>query len=405
VRPSGGPKGYTWGTDPRCHMRWPFATKRAPSLDGADRGECWSTDFALRLFKQLALESGDRNLVFSPASILLCLGMALEGATGETRDSIVEALSAEPEELRSTLGSLKSALEMKGPSLQLEAANSLWCDRRAMLGSEYVASMKQAYDAEVSVLDFNNTEAVAKINAWVAAKTRGKIERIVSFLDPLAILVLANAIYFKDLWEEPFLRDATRMEIFRTSRGSKLEVPLMTQSGSYLYYENSQLQVVRLPYNTPSLAMYVFLPSKRSSMSNFLLSLQSASWDNWIRNMEMTEGWLSLPRCKITCDTSLSKSLSKLGMEIAFDPERAQFDAICGPPARFWLSEIMHKAFVEINEEGTEAAATTAMEACGASPRRTPFFTMIVDRPFFFAICDVTTKAILLMGSVEEPQA
>lgn len=392
-------------------MPWPFSVRRYPPLDLKQRNHASSANFAFKLFQQLGTEQVTRNIVFSPASVMLCLCLLQEGATGETRKAMSEVLEVaglEPEALQLAIVALKSALRIEGPGLQLEAANSLWYNPEWAPRSDYVARIREEYDAEVVALDPLGPETVARINAWVSARTRGKIEGILTTIDPLTSLIAINAIYFKDLWGQVFDRDQTRDESFHTSDGRKLEVPLMSQYGSYPYYEESKFQAVRLGYKTSRLAMYVFLPARRSNLSEFRRSLNSAAWDKWIRRFSVIEGHIRLPRFKLTYESSLKSALSKLGMGIAFDRQRARFDAINPPPPEIWIDQILHRAFVEVNEEGTEAAAVTAaMMMCSSAlhpkPRRT--FEMIVDRPFFFAICDDYTKSILFMGSVEEPHA
>ena len=217
---------------------------------------------------------------------MLCLGMLLRGATGQTQEAIAKVLEVgdlRPEELRAVIADLKSALQIEAPDLLIQAANSLWCNKQWSPCDEYLAGLREDYDAEVNTLDFRQAEAVTRINSWVSKKTSDKIGSIVDQLDPLRPLVAINAIYFKDSWSQQFDRALTREDSFHTNRGRVLKVPFMSQHGSYAYDESSKIQIVRLPYNTPRLAMYVFLPSKRSSLQEFPEGLNSASWMNWRR--------------------------------------------------------------------------------------------------------------------------
>jgi serine protease inhibitor len=390
-------------------MRWPFATKSELPLDLPEKGESTSRRFAFRLFRQLAGEPGARNVFFSPASVMLGLWPLHDGSTGATREAmakVLEVAGLEHKELQSVVGALRSALQIETPGLKLEAANSLWCNQRFRPRSEYIAGVREHYGAEAFVLDFRGHQAVARINDWVAEKTHGKISNVLNSLDPLTLLIAINAVYFKDSWRERFMPELTREEFFHTSEGQELKVPLMSQYGSYSYYEDSKFQAVCLPYKTSRLAMYVFLPSKKSSLREFQLNLNSGAWDKWKRRFATMEGHIRLPRFKLSYQAILNNSLSELGMAPAFDPHGARFDAISAPPPVICIGTILHSAFVEVNEEGTEAAATTLvmmpLAAKYARPRiRT--FEMIVDRPFFFAICDILTDTILIMGSVEKP--
>jgi serine protease inhibitor len=392
-------------------MRWPFAAKSELPLDPPEKSESPSRRFAFRLFRQLAGEPNARNIFFSPASVMLCLWPLYDGATAETREAmakVLEVAGLEPKEVQSLVGALRSALQIERPGLKLEAANSLWCSQLFSPRSEYIAEVRKDYGAEVFALDFGGDRAVATINAWVEEKTHGKIGSILSSLDPLTFLVAINAVYFKDSWSKPFMSEFTREESFYTSEGRKLRVPLMSQFGSYSYYEDSKVQAVCLPYKTSRLAMYVFLPARKSSLRDFQLDLNAGAWDKWMRRFEAMKGHIRLPRFKLTYQAMLNRPLSQLGMAPAFDPQRARFDAISPPPPAIWIETVLHRAFVEVNEKGTESAATTVamMPALASSGQpRTRTFEMIVDHPFFFAICDSVTNTILFMGSVEEPDS
>ena len=392
-------------------MAWPFASKSAPTSNLLEKSASPSTRFAFKIFRQLAAEHESRNVFFSPASVMLCLWLLHEGATGLTRESmatVLELAGLEAEALQLALVELKSALQIEAPGLQIETANSLWCHHEWVPRSEYISKAREDYDADVVMADFREVETVARINSWVSAKTRGKIGNILSSLDPLTALVAINAIYFKDLWSSPFERQLTREETFHTSEGRKIKVPLMSQWGSYPYYEESKFQAVRLRYKTLRLAMYIFLPSQKSSIAEFQQNLNSAAWDKWTQRLETTKGNIRLPRFKLTYEAILNSALEKLGMGTAFDRHRARFDAIKLPPPEIWIGQILHRAFIEVNEEGTEAAAVTAtmMPLSALRPSKPPrTFEMIVNRPFFFAICDDQTNTILFMGSVEDPNS
>lgn len=391
-------------------MHGPFAALSGLTLDLSWKSASPSARFAFKLFRQLAAEQKAQNVFFSPASVMLCLSLLQEGATGETQESmakVLEVAGLEPKALQLTIVALKSALQIEGPGLQLEAANSLWCNQEWAPRSEYVAKVREGYDAEVLVVDFQRAETVDRVNSWVSAKTRGKIDSVLDTIDPLTALIAINAIYFKDLWDEPFERELTREESFHTSEGRELKIPLMSQYGSYPYYADSKFQAVRLKYKTSRLAMYVFLPAKNSGLQEFQQNLNSAAWDKWTQRLETFVGHIRFPRFKLKYGAKLNSALEKLGMGIAFDRRRARFDTINLPPPEIWISGVIHRAFVEVNEEGTEAAAVTAVTATrlGSAPPPPRFFEMIVNRPFFFAICDDHTKTILFMGSVEEPNS
>jgi serpin B len=332
-----------------------------------------------------------------------------EGATGDTKtalDQVLELADIGPHALQTAVLDLKSALQIHQPGLALTVANSLWCNRKCAPLPDYTAKAADEYDAEVFPLDPQSEGMVSTINSWVFQKTGGKIRNILSQIDPLASLLVLNAIYFKGLWDLPFDVDATKVDPFHSSDGRDQRLPFMTQYNSYPYYEESSFQVVRLDYKTSLLSMYVFLPALRSSLSDFLHTLDCNSWQKWMRRFDQVQGLVRLPRFELTCDLHLNGALEALGMGIAFDPHRARFDAIHPPPPEVYVSDVVHRAFVQVHEEGTKAAAFTGAIACFSSaqnqkPPRT--FRMVVDRPFFFAITENHSGSILFMGSVEQP--
>lgn len=384
-------------------MRWPFAPTTRQAMNLTEKSASPNTGFAFKLFRQLDSEQQTRNLFLSPASMMLCLWMLHDGATGETRESLAKVLEVaglDPEASQLAFVALKSALQDYG--LQLEAANSLWCSHERVPRLEYVARIREHYDADVVVLDFRGADAAARINSWVSTRTRGKIGSIEDSIDPLTSLLAINAIYFKDLWGVPFERELTREELFHPREGRTMKVPLMCQYGEYPYYEESEFQAIGLSY-TRARSMYVFLPAKTSNLWEFQENLSSAAWDRWMGRFERIRGNIHLPRFKIAHTANLKGALIKLGMGTSFDPRRARFDNIVLPPPQIWISQVLHRAFVEVNEEGTEAAAVTEGEYLSSEEPSPRTFEMIVDRPFFFVICDNYTNTILFMGSVQEP--
>jgi serine protease inhibitor len=385
-------------------MRLPFAVKTGLTLDLA-KSTLPSTRFAFKLYREILREEGAANIFVSPASVMLCLCLLREGATGETQaaiDRVLEIASFDGNAFESAVGALKSVLQGKGPGLELEIANSVWCNQACTPRSEYLAKVKKDHDGEVIVLDFGNPETVDQMNGWVSGKTRGKINSIVESLDPLAILVAINAVYFKDLWVKPFEARLTREQLFHTGDGRGVKIPLMSQHGSYPYHEESGFQAVRLGYKNSRLAMYVFLPAKTSSLQQFQENMNSVEWDKWMERLETAPGHIRLPRFKLAFSAKLKVALDKLGMGIVFAPGEARFDTIIPPPPAIWVDEVLHRAFVEVNEEGTEAAATTDGELLGFGSEP-PSFQMIVDRPFFLAIRDDHTGTMWFMGAVEDP--
>jgi serine protease inhibitor len=255
-------------------------------------------------------------------------------------------------------------------------------------------------------LDFCVPDAVATVNAWVSAKTKGKIPQIVSELSPLTVLVALNAVYFKSRWEQPFRKQFTRDHPFRTASQTIKQLPMMIQSGTYNYYEDPHVQVAALPY-CGNVSMYIVLPEAKADLAQFREDLTSGLWESWLSKSTSTLGTIRLPRFKVDYQAELNSPLKALGMERAFDPDRAQFEHIHTDRPPVWVDRVAHRAVAEVNEEGTEAAAATMTTMLFRSPpRQTPpkRFQMIVDHPFFALIRAERTGTILFMGWICDSQ-
>ncbi|HXG92298.1 MAG TPA: serpin family protein [Blastocatellia bacterium] len=367
-----------------------------------------NTKFGFKLYAEIIKQGAGKNVFVSPSSVGLCLAMAYNGASGETRQAMARALEAEGmslEDFNRAYAELKAALPSTDPKVQLEIANSLWARQGLKFKQDFIARDKKFFDAEVAALNFDDASAAATINSWVSNKTKGKIEKIVDQISPDSILFLINAIYFKGKWTKEFDRAKTKEDVFTTAAGAQKRVPMMTQAGRFNYFESPEFQAVSLPYGDGRVSMYIFLPAKNVSLERFHQSLSAVNWEEWVKKFEETEGSVTLPRFKVEYDVTLNDALKALGMGVAFDDNRADFSAMIEDAGRVYISQVKHKTFAEVNEEGTEAAAVTSTEMRTTSarqPART--FRMVVDRPFFCAIRDNTTGTVLFMGSIADPQ-
>jgi serine protease inhibitor len=393
-------------------MPWPFARNVSTvNSDTTGASSSPSTRFAFKLAAQLA-GNDSPNVFFSPSSVMLCLAMVHELASGETRkvmEKTLEIADLDPPGAQLAISSLKAAFRPR-PNVTVTEANSLWCAEGARILPELAARLRDVYDAEMTALDFSATDAIPRINEWVSNKTDGMIGHILDRLSPLTVLVAINAVYFKGRWTTPFIRTVTRDGPFTTATGEKKQLPMMFQSGRYRYYEGNyeegQLQAVALPYEG-GMAMYVVLPAKGADLQPFRRSLTSGLWESWLAQLRPMLGTIRLPRFKLDYFAQLEPALKALGMERAFDREHAEFDGIQTAQPRVWIDQVLHRAVAEVNEEGTEAAAATAVTAVFSAmlPARPPQrFEMIVDHPFLVVIREEATGTILFMGWVGDPE-
>lgn len=358
------------------------------------------------LFSILANTEKEKNLFISPSSIITALAMTYNGAAGETRSAMEKTLQLEGmsmDEVNAAFADLLTILQNPDPKVELTVANSLWAREGVDFKEDFLQRNRDYFQAEVAELDFDDPDAAETINHWVRDNTRNKIDGIVEPpINPDTVLFLINAIYFKGDWSEPFEKELTRDMVFKQPDGKKKEHPIMFRYGNYRYLENELFQAVSLPYGkNERISMYVFLPLPEIDLEQFYADLNPSNWKRWIDSFNSMEGELGLPRFKFEYETSLNDALTALGMGPAFDENTADLSGMRPIPPRLYISEVKHKTFVEVNEEGTEAAAVTSVEIGVTSMPET--FYMVVDRPFFFAIADDLTGTILFMGSVFEP--
>jgi len=365
-----------------------------------------NTAFAINLIHTLRKDETGKNLFISPASVSLALAMTYNGAAGETAAAMSGVLGFQEmnlEEINTAFADLRTILENPDPKVELAIANSLWARQGKVFYEDFLQRNRDYYGAKVETLDFDLPDAVDTINEWVEQQTKGKIKDLLQPpIDPLTVLFLINALYFKADWTDPFDPKQTREIPFYLSDGSSRQHPVMFREGDFSGLVGEDFHAVSLPYGkTERLGMYIFLPDPDQTLDNFYEQLSPARWSDWMKQFQEIEGYVGLPRFKFEYETSLNDALKALGMEIAFKEGVADFSAMKQVPPRLFIAEVKHKTFIEVNEKGTEAAAATSVEIREESA---PAFNMVMDRPFFFAIVDNKTGSILFMGSVEDPQ-
>lgn len=367
-----------------------------------------NTGFSFKLFSEILQQDGGKNVFVSPSSVAIALAMTYTGASGDTRKAMAKALELQGMDLpdiNQAYADLKTTLETADPEVQLNIANSLWARQGIAFKRDFLQVNREFYDAEITDLDFSDPASVGKINNWVQQKTNGKINQVIDQLQPSDILFLINAIYFKGKWTDEFDKNQTEDRPFYLTDGSQKNHPLMRQWGNYRYYETDQFQAVSLPYSQKRLSLYVFLPREDSNLDRFYQQLNAENWQQWMSQFRNRDGSIGLPRFKMEYEIGLNPALTALGMGVAFDPNRADFTAMSDVNPS--INAVKHKTFVEVNEEGTEAAAVTVI---GTRSMSAPIssespFEMIVDRPFFCAIRDNRTGTLLFLGSISNPQS
>ena len=342
----------------------------------------------------------DSNVFLSPLSASMALGMALNGANSETYDAMRTVLRldgmAEAEinqgyrDLMTLLGGLDLRTEMR-------IANSIWGDATLPIEPAFTDVSRTFFDAEVSTLDFGSPEALAAINDWVSGKTNGKIAKLLDDLSPDEVLFLINAIYFKGKWRDAFDAKDTRDGAFHGADGRDRAARLMWQQEDLRYDETEDYQAVDLLYGNGAFAMTVLLPKAGRTPAELIVGLDPESWTALAGRFQEAEVSLTLPRFRLEYGRRLNDDLTALGMGIAFDKKRADLYRIADVrPERLYITRVDQKTFVEVNEEGTEAAAATAV---GVGVTSAPVVVeMRVDRPFVFAIRERLSGAVVFLG-------
>jgi len=363
--------------------------------------------FAFDLYEKLKEVEG--NLFFSPYSISTVLAMTYAGARGNTEKQMGTALHFTLDQKRfhpafACLEAQLKAVQAKG-DIELNIANALGAQEDYVFLREFLDLIQSNYGTAVNNVDFKRACEAArkKINAWVEQKTKDKIKDLIKpgVLNSLTRLVLTNAIYFKGRWESQFNKDRTKENPFWLSVDKSVEVPMMTQKRQFRYMESDSLQILELPYVGDDLAMIVLLPRKVDGLSQLEADLSAENLNIWIGHLKKREISVFLPKFKMTSQFRLSETLASMGMPDAFGGN-ADFSGIDGTKDLF-ISAVIHKAFVDVNEEGTEAAAATAVVISLTSAPSTPPPTFRADHPFVFLIRDNHSGNILFVGRIVNP--
>lgn len=356
--------------------------------------------FAFDIFRQLSKEDKNRNIFISPLSISVALSMAYQGAGGPTKAAMAETLgygNMSTDRLNGSYRQLLKHFDNVDEKVELSISNSIWIREGEPVNETFLETNRDVFGAKATVLDFSSNNAVDTINGWVSRATKGKIEKIVSPpINEGVVMYLISAIYFKGQWAWTFNKKNTFTAEFNNADGTKSNVMMMSRKGMEEYAEGDNYKAVRLPYGSGKIAMYMILPDEGTDIDGFIEDLQPEFWNTLKDSFVKTTGvTVQVPRFRIEYGVKeLQESLSALGMAEVFS-ESADFSGI---RERTRISSVLHKAVIEVNEEGSEAAAVTSVEEQCTSAG--PQVSFIADRPFIFAIADEDTDTVLFLGKV-----
>jgi len=367
-----------------------------------------NTAFALDLYRKL--NAGDGNLFFSPYSISTCLAMVYAGARGETESQMARTFHFDTNqaELHTAFGDLQKHLNdiQSKKEIELNIANGLWAQKEHPFLPAFLDITTKNYAAKIEQVDFRaSAEAVrAQINNWVSGQTKDKIKDLIpaGALNGVTRLVLANAIYFKGKWQQPFQEKSTTTAPFFASANKTVQAKLMYQTAKFRYRETDSLQSLEMPYAGRDISMVVLLPKQKDGLKQLEESLDAAQMNAGLDQAAIREVHVFIPKFKLTQEFDLSKTLAAMGMSDGFSAS-ADFSGMDGK-RDLYISTVVHKAFVEVDEQGTEAAAATGVAIRSeAVLRPQPVPTFRADRPFLFLIRDTHSGSILFIGRVTNP--
>lgn len=361
--------------------------------------------FAFDIFRKVVENTEQaENIIISPLSISYALSMTLNGADGATRDSMLMALRVSgitPEEINNSYKKLTEALLSVDKRVIMTIANSVWTKEGFPVKESFIDILETYYDAESQQFDINNPETPDIINQWIEDNTNGLIKDMIDKLQPDVVMLLINAIYFKGIWKYQFEEGDTDYKTFYKTGDENIEVPMMNQEVDLMVYRGENFTLAELPYGQGNFVMDIILPDDPDGINRIIPVITESSFNNWISQASETKADIYLPRFKYDYKKKLKDILSDMGMRIAFYPG-ADFTNIADTNLN--IQEVIHQAFIETNEEGTEAAAATVVIIELSSIPSGPL-VFNADHPFIYIIRETTTNSIIFMGCVNDPLA
>lgn len=360
-------------------------------------------EFFANVFNEEAADKDD-NFMVSPLSLSMALAMTWNGADGETKQAMQKVLRLDgysDEEVNEYYKKLREALLKTDPSTKLAIANSIWTNKNVVIDSDLIKVNQDYFNSVVKSVDFADSKTVNELNQWAAENTNNLIDHVIDETDPMALMYLMNAIYFKGVWTSEFDAKNTTKKPFFYMNGKSKNVDMMHQKTDFNYTENQLLQMVELPYGNQAFSMLVLLPKEGKMLADIISDLQKGdSWTALASGLRKSDVDLYLPKFKTEYSKRLNDALINMGMGIAFDPSRADFSRMSDHDA--FISFVDQFTYISTDEVGTEAAAVTVVgiELTSYQPPRTVTFN--ANRPFIYIIQENSTGSILFMGAVKD---
>lgn len=359
-----------------------------------------SNKFGVKLFSEILKSEKDKNVFISPLSVAMALTMTYNGANGTTKKAMADTLELQDlsiNDVNKSYEVLQRYLTGYDDKVVLNISNSLWLRKGEKLKDSFIKNNETNYNAKLSELDFDSPDALKTINTWVSDSTEGKIKDLLKKIEPATFLYLINALYFKGTWTQTFDKAKTVETEFINKEGKTKKVQTMKASGEYQFFAHEKFRALSLPYGKGNIVMTIYLPKDGTNLDDFYKEFTDENMKQWKTQFAKAKGDIGIPRFKVEYENKLNQVLKDLGMSNAFT-SGADFSNMLDGSA--FISEVRHKTFVEVNEEGTEAAAATSVALSKSAIDRP--FKFNVDRPFFFTISDDKTASILFMGQIND---
>jgi serine protease inhibitor len=360
-------------------------------------------DFAFRFLNQVYGSAPDTSVFLAPLSASMALGMTMNGTAGATFDEMRSVLgfgTMARDQINQGYRDLMALLLDLDPNVEVGIGNSIWYREGFPVKASFLDRTRLFFDARASAMNFGDPGAAAVINGWVKDQTRGKIEEIVDNpIDPATVMILINAVYFKGTWTSQFDKSKTAQATFTGRSGATASVPLMQLADTLRYAETDRYQAVDLPYGGRAFSMTLVLPKAGHTMEELVGSLDPASWDQLVAGLQRREGTVYLPRFRMEWDKILNETLQAMGMRLAFIGGQADFSELSEEAMGLHISRVRQKTYVDVDEEGTEAAGVTSVEIRDSASDR---FFFRADRPFLFVIRERFSGTILFAGVLAE---
>ncbi|WP_456407363.1 serpin family protein [Caldithrix abyssi] len=361
--------------------------------------------FAFSLFSQVNQVNQKDNVFISPFSVSMALGMALNGANGQTYSAMQNTLGfseMDEQSINETYAYLYQNLQQLDPRVIFQIANSIWCKKGSDFFPEFLAVNRQYFNAEVRDLNFADPQAVVTINNWIAQATNQKIKKVLDEIPPDAVMYLINALYFNGLWTYQFPEDEVQQRVFHQIDGQSAECSMMFVTCRIPALFEERIQVAQVPFGQGNYVMTFIMPRRMDDFNEYLLDFTQNEWTRIQENLKEDSCTLGLPKLRFGFKALLNEPLKKLGMDIAFDPVHADFSRITDQHPLF-INRVIHQTFIEVSEKGAEAAAVTIVEMMTTTIGPPPILSLVFDQPFVFVISERSTGAVLFMGKVMKP--